>query len=278
VAANAAGVDDRVAEFLDSLQLERGASPHTITAYRRDLDELTRFCDAHQLDIDQVTGEDLAPYANALAASGLAQATIRRRLAAARALLRHRVAEGGRTRGVRDLPLPRERRRVPRAVTIDEAIRLVEHPDATPLGLRDRVVLELLYGAGLRVSELVNLKPCDLDRDLGVVRCAGKGGRERIVPCGVQAVHAAGRYLARGRPLLGHPARDALIVNNRGRRITRQGVFAIVRRHADETGLPEWVGPHSLRHAFATHLVEGGCDIKTVQELLGHRRIATTEN
>jgi integrase/recombinase XerD len=157
-------------------------------------------------------------------------------------------------------------------------VGLVEHPDGTPLGLRDRAALELLYGAGLRVSELVGLRPQDVDREAGLVRCRGKGGRERIVPCGRTASDAVGRYLARGRPFLGRsPQRDALILNARGRRITRQGVFDLVRRHAEATGLPDWVGPHALRHAFATHLVEGGCDLRTVQELLGHRRIGTTE-
>ena len=269
--------DPRISDFLEALQLERDASPHTITAYRTDLADLQVFLTANNLDLDAVTGVDLEPYSLALQERGLAPATVRRRLAAARSLLRHRTREGARTAGVRDVPLPRAPQAPPHALTSEQTIALVEHPDNTPLGLRDRAVLELLYGAGLRVSELCGLRPGDLDQELGLVRVLGKGGRERVVPCGGQAVRAVERYLARSRTHLG--ARqdvDALIVNNRGGRITRRGVFLIVRRHAEPLGLPEWLGPHALRHAFATHLVEGGCDLRTVQELLGHQRIATT--
>ncbi len=266
-----------VTDFLESLALERGASRHTVAAYRRDLEVLGAFLHDARLDPDRLTGEDLVPYAEALRAEGLAPATVRRRLAAARAFLRHRVRTGERSTGVRDVPLPRPSAGVPRALTVEQVERLLERPDATPLGLRDRAVLELLYGAGLRVSELVGLRPSDVDRDEQVVRAFGKGGRERLVPTGREAAAALDRYLARGRPLLGRvQRRDALILNARGGRLSRQAAFDLVRGHAAAAGLPRWVTPHSLRHAFATHLVEGGCDLRTVQELLGHHRIATT--
>ncbi len=269
--------DLRITDFLTSLQLERDASPHTITAYTTDLAELQQFLEANTLDLDRVTGVDLEPFAMALRERGLAPATVRRRLAAARSLMRHRVREGARSVGVRDVPLPKARQAPPHALTSRQAIALVEHPDSTGLGLRDRAVLELLYGAGLRVSELCGLRLGDLNPELGLVRVLGKGGHERVVPCGGQAVRAVERYLARGRTQLGaRQDADALLVNNRGGRLTRRGVFLIVRRHAEPLDLPDWVGPHALRHAFATHLVEGGCDLRTVQELLGHQRIATT--
>jgi integrase/recombinase XerD len=269
--------DPRIDEFLEALRLERDASPNTVAAYRTDLRDLEAYLADAGLDLDAIGGSELEPFAIALRDRGLAPATVRRRMAAARSLLRHRTREGAREAGVRDVPLPRAPQAPPRALTSDQAIALVEHPDATPLGLRDRAALELLYGAGLRVSELTGLRTTDLDRDLGLVRVTGKGGRERVVPCGAQAVLAVERYQARGRPYLGRRQDPvALIVNNRGGPLTRRGVFLLVRRHAEAVGLPDWVGPHSLRHAFATHLVEGGCDLRTVQELLGHARIATT--
>ncbi len=269
--------DPRIADFLEALQLERDASPHTVTAYRTDLAELQAYLEARRLDLDRVTGRDLEPYALGLRERGLSPATVRRRLAAARSLLRHRAREGAREAGVRDVPLPKAPQSPPHALTAEQAIALCEHPGPDPLGLRDRAVLELLYGAGLRVSELVGLRPGDLDLEAGLVRVLGKGGKERVVPTGGQAVQAVERYLARGRAHLGRRQdHEALLVNNRGGRLTRRGVFLIVRRHAEPLGLPDWVGPHALRHAFATHLVEGGCDLRTVQELLGHQRIATT--
>lgn len=269
--------DPRIADFLEALQLERDASPHTVTAYRTDLAELQGYLEARGHDLDRVDGRDLEPYALGLRERGLSPATVRRRLAAARSLLRHRTREGAREAGVRDVPLPKAPQAPPHALTAEQAIALCEHPGPDPLGLRDRAVLELLYGAGLRVSELCGLRPGDLDAEAGLVRVLGKGGRERVVPTGGQAVKAVERYLARGRAHLGRRQEvDALLVNNRGGRLTRRGVFLIVRRHAEPLGLPDWVGPHALRHAFATHLVEGGCDLRTVQELLGHQRIATT--
>ena len=190
-ASNVLMMDARVAAFLQSLDVERGASRHTVAAYRRDLEELEAYLDAAGLDPDTVTGDELVPYANALTDRGLAPATVRRRLAAARAFLRHRAGEGARTIGVRDVPLPRERRRVPRALTAEQTIKLVEMPDATPLGLRDRAALELLYGAGLRV--------------LGAGRPASPGRRPRDGPRplprqGQPRAHRPVRTRARPRP------------------------------------------------------------------------------
>jgi integrase/recombinase XerD len=155
---------------------------------------------------------------------------------------------------------------------------LVEHPDATPLGLRDRAALELLYGGGLRVSELTGLRPGDLDLERGIVRVEGKGGRQRVVPTGRLAAEAVRRYLARGRPYLGKSQEAAaFLLNARGRRISRQGVFRLVRNHAAAVAIEQAVTPHVLRHSFATHLLEQGADLRVVQELLGHASVATTE-
>ncbi len=269
---------DLVDAFLEELALDRGSSPHTIAAYRRDLADLAAYLDDAGLDPDRVRGEDLEPYALALAASGLAPATVRRRLAAARSFLRHRVRAGARSAPVRDVPLPPRPRTLPRVLAVGDVTRLLGMPDARPRGLRDRLLLELLYGAGLRVSEATGLDVTDLDPDAGLVRCRGKGGRERIVPCGPRAVAAYERYLARGRPALatGVEAR-ALLLGARGRRLGRQAAFRVVRTCAEAAGMPEWVGPHALRHAFATHLLEGGADLRAVQAMLGHASVVTTE-
>ena len=270
---------DPVADFLTHLALERRASPHTVAAYRGDLRELHAFLGERGTAVDDAGPDDLIAFSEALSARGLAPATRRRRLAAARSLLRHRARVGAREPDARRVvPLPRLPRRLPRALSQADVERLVTHPDATPRGLRDRAALELLYGAGLRVSELVGLRPGDLDLERQLVRVEGKGSRQRVVPTGGEAAEAARRYLARGRPYLGKAQqRDAFLLNARGRRITRQGVAGIVREHAAAAGADDAISPHALRHSFATHLIENGCDLRVVQELLGHASIATTE-
>ena len=270
---------DPVAEFLTYLSLERGASTHTVAAYRSDLDRLQTFLREHGRTVDDARASDLQAFSEHLAALGLSPATRRRRLSAARSLMTHRSRLGDRPLDARVLVrLPKPARRLPKALTVAQCELLCEHPDSSPLGLRDRAVLELLYGAGLRVSELTSLRPGDLDVEHGLVRVDGKGGKQRVVPTGATAAQCTLRYLARGRPFLGRlQQRDALILNVRGRRITRQGIFGIVEGHAAAAGIEQPVTPHMLRHSFATHLVERGCDLRVVQELLGHASVATTE-
>ena len=257
-----------------------GASRHTVAAYRGDLTQLQDFLRERDVEIDDASADDLEAFAGSLERAGLAPATRRRRLAAARSLLRHRGRIGARPHG-----RPRDRAAAAAAASACRACSrpsrrtlLVEHPDATPLGLRDRAALELLYGGGLRVSELTGLRPGDLDLERGIVRVEGKGGRQRIVPTGRLAADAARRYLARGRPFLGKSQEAAaFLLNARGRRISRQGVFRLVRGHAAAVGIEQPVTPHVLRHSFATHLLERGADLRVVQELLGHASVATTE-
>jgi site-specific recombinase XerD len=270
---------DAVADFLTHLALERGASRHTVAAYRGDLAQLQAFLRARAVEIDDVSADDLEAFASALERAGLSPATRRRRLAAARSLLRHRGRVGARPLDARPIvALPRLPRRLPRVLSFEQATQVVEHPDSSPLGLRDRAALELLYGGGLRVSELTGLRPGDLDLERGLVRVEGKGGRQRIVPTGRLAAEASRRYLARGRPFLGKQQEAAaFLLNARGRRISRQGVFGIVRGHAAAVGIEQPVTPHVLRHSFATHLLERGADLRVVQELLGHASVATTE-
>ena len=270
---------DAVADFLTHLALERGASRHTVAAYRGDLAQLQEFLRGRHVEIDDASADDLEAFAGLLEQAGLAPATRRRRLAAARSLLRHRGRIGARPMDARAIvALPRLPKRLPRVLSFEQATLVVEHPDSAPLGLRDRAALELLYGGGLRVSELTGLRPGDLDLERGLVRVEGKGGRQRIVPMGRLAADAARRYLSRGRPHLGKQQEAAaFLLNARGRRISRQGVFGIVRSHAAAVGIEQPVTPHILRHSFATHLLERGADLRVVQELLGHASVATTE-
>lgn len=268
--------DAKLQDFLTHLQLERGASPHTVEAYRRDLIDLGDFTE--HADPDTLPVSVLDDYAVALADRGLSPATVRRRLAAVRAFLKHRAREGARADAGRTVPLPRLGRRLPEPLTKAEAEAIVTHPDGSPRGLRDRAMLELLYGAGLRVSELVSLRVSDVDLGEGMVRCMGKGAKQRVVPMGKNATEAARVYLQRGRPYLGRMQRgDILFLNHRGQGITRQAVFQLVRDHARAAGIAAEVTPHTLRHSFATHLIEGGCDLRSVQEMLGHASIETTQ-
>ena len=268
--------DDKLQDFLTHLQLERGASPHTVEAYRRDLIDLGAFTERQ--DPDLIPVELLDDYAVALRERGFSPATVRRRLAAVRAFLKHRAREGGRPDAGRTVPLPRLGRRLPEPLTRAEAEAIVTRPDTSPRGLRDRAMLELLYGAGLRVSELVTLRVSDVDLEEGLVRCFGKGRKQRTVPMGSRAGAALRAYVGRGRPYLGRMQRgDILFLNHRGQGITRQAVFQIVREHARAAGIVKTVTPHTLRHSFATHLIEGGCDLRTVQEMLGHASIETTQ-
>jgi integrase/recombinase XerD len=176
------------------------------------------------------------------------------------------------------VPLPRLGRRLPDPLSRDEVEAIITQPDNSPRGLRDRAMLELMYGAGLRVSELVALRVSDVDLEEGLVRCVGKGARERVVPTGRRAIEAVRVYMQRGRPYLGRMQRgDVLFLNHRGQGITRQAVFQLVRDHARAAGVQQVVTPHTMRHSFATHLIEGGCDLRAVQEMLGHATIETTQ-
>jgi integrase/recombinase XerD len=215
-----------------------------------------------------------------LRAEGLAATTIARRIAAIRSFFRHQVLIGAREDNpAAEVGLPRRARKLPRTLSPGEAERLVEAASGTtPRDLRDRALVELLYGAGLRVSEAVGLEKGGVDLDERLVRSIGKGGKERIVPLGRNAADALRRYLGRGRPFLDRRYRPELFLNAKGGPLTRAGAFLILRRLAEKAGLePTRIHPHLLRHSFATHLLEGGADLRSVQEMLGHADLATTE-
>jgi integrase/recombinase XerD len=259
------------------LLLAARGSPRTVEAYRRDLTALREFRGGPAGD---ATVEDLERWLASMRADGLAPTTLARRLSAVRSYFRHLVLIGTRTDNpAAEIKLPRRGRRLPRALSPGETERLIDAATGTtPRLLRDRALVELLYGAGLRVSEAVGLEKRALDVEERIVRVLGKGDKERIVPLGRPAADAVRRYLALGRPHLDRRYRPELFLNARGGPLTRAGAFLILRRLAVKAGLdPGRVHPHLLRHSFATHLLEGGADLRSVQEMLGHADLGTTE-
>ena len=267
--------DPDVQRFL--LALASGRSPRTVDAYRRDLDAFAAFRGGR---VAEASVEDLEGWVAEMRAAGLAPSTIARRVSAVRAYFRHLVLIGSLAENpAASLKLPRRPRKLPRALSPAETERLIEAADGTsPRARRDRALVELLYGAGLRVSEAVGLEKSGVDLDDRIVRVVGKGGKERLVPLGRPAAEAVRRYLALGRPHLDRRFRPELFLNARGGALTRAGAFFVLRRLAGRAGLePERVHPHLLRHSFATHLLEGGADLRSVQEMLGHADLGTTE-
>ncbi len=261
--------------FLALLATRR--APRTVEAYRRDLLHLQS---AIGKPVGSAGTDELRTYVAELRAAGRAPATIARRISAARSYFAHEVLLGSRTDNpAAELEQPRRRPRLPRTLSPREAERLIEAAaGTTPRALRDTAIVELLYGAGLRVSEAVGLERAGVDLEARLVRCVGKGSKERVVPIGRAAAEALRRYLSRGRPYLDRRHRPELFLNAKGGPLTRAGVFLILRTLAGKAGLePERVHPHLLRHSFATHLLEGGADLRSVQEMLGHADLATTE-
>jgi len=267
--------DPAVASFLALLAARR--APRTVDAYRRDLADLAAFLGHTPAT---ASADDVHGWLADLRARGQAPSSIVRRAAAARSFFRHLVLLDLRADNpAAEIDLPKRRRRLPRSLSPREIERLIEAANGTtPRAFRDRALVELLYGAGLRVSEAVGLDGGRIDLENRIVRCLGKGDKERIVPLGRQGVEALRRYLARGRPYLDRRHRPELFLNVQGGALTRAGAFLILRRLAAKAGLePERVHPHLLRHSFATHLLEGGADLRSVQEMLGHADLGTTE-
>jgi len=276
----AVAAPDLIAHFVDYLRTEKGLSQNTLASYGCDLDQYQRFLSQSGQNLATASRAAVVSYLVWLQKQGRAAATVARRLAALRAFYQFMVRERYLDSDPTDnLESPRLERKLPRVLTVKEVERLLSQPDpSTPTGLRDRAMLELLYATGIRVSELVSLRLEDVNLNLGYVRCLGKGGRERVIPLGRMARKAVKEYLAYGRPrLLGDPGERTLFLNHQGARLTRQGFWKIIKKYARQAGLEKNITPHTLRHSFATHLLENGADLRSVQEMLGHVDISTTQ-
>ena len=272
-------------DFLGYLELERGLSRNTLEAYRSDLQQFGQFLDSHGLDPVSLRPQDLAAFVSELAAGragrqGVSPATLQRKIACLRSFYRHLRREQLLDHDPTvDLRPPRPRGRLPSVLTRDEISRLLAQPRGdSPAALRDRALLETMYACGLRASEAIALELSQLDLEAGIVRPFGKGSKERIVPIGSKAIGALQAYLLRARPrLVGLRDEQRVFVNLRGGGLSRQGLYKIVQRHARSAGLERRMSPHTLRHSFATHLLAGGCDLRSLQEMLGHADIGTTQ-
>ncbi len=271
---------DPVVEYLEALQTERGASPNTLSAYRRDLSGFLRFLRRRGPTIESAGADDVARYLLTLRQAGLGPRSVARHLSAVRGLYRFLVREGRLGRDPTEhLEAPRPPRRLPRTLSPKEAAALVESPAVDDrVGLRDRALLELLYATGMRASECLALRIEDLNLAAGYVIPMGKGDRQRLVPVGAQALHWVRAYLKTARPSLVKRADPGtLFVNHAGRRLSRQGLWGVIKKAARRAGVRTAVSPHTLRHSFASHLLERGADLRSIQAMLGHADISTTQ-
>ena len=272
-----------ISSFLTHVRVEKGLSANTIAAYRRDLQKFDEFARKRKLTLESVSRDDLVDFLAGLYRQKLESRTVARQLVTLRnffrfAQIQDLIPEDPST----NLESPKIRLHLPGYLRLEEVEKLLEQPDSgTPTGLRDRAMLEVLYSTGLRVSELIGLGVSDLDSKVGCVRCIGKGDKERIVPVGKKALTMVDKYLREGRPQLLRNARasagPALFVNRRGVALSRVGVWKILSAYGRRAGLRVALTPHMLRHSFATHLLERGADLRSVQLMLGHADISTTQ-
>ena len=266
--------------FLDHLSIERGLSLNTLSGYRRDLEKFFRYLAKRNISFEKTGKETIRSFMMAEKEGGLSARSISRNLAALRTFHRFLVREGVlKEDPTALLESPKLWRKLPEVLSVAEVDRLLAVSSGRHwMALRDRALLESLYATGLRVSEAASLKLSDLHLDVGFVHCLGKGGKERIVPLGKEAIRSIKRYLERGRPrLLRGKEKDFLFLSRLGKRLSRQSLWKIIQKSAREARLKKRITPHTLRHSFATHMLERGADLRVIQEMLGHSDISTTQ-
>jgi integrase/recombinase XerD len=272
---------EEIDSFLAHLDLERGLSAHTIDAYSRDLLQFFDFAlKRGAAKPSLATTQDIEAFASALKRERAKSSSIARKVSALRSFYRYLVAEGRLAANPASrVEAPKLAQRLPKLLSADEVRCLLEAPGTvTRLAIRDTAMLELLYGAGMRVSELLGLSLRDVDLDEGMARCYGKGAKERVVPFGKMAAASLCLYLAESRPLLRKGKSDpSLFLSSRGTRMSRANFWKLIRAYAAKAGIKKPVTPHTLRHSFATHLLDRGADLRAIQEMLGHSSVATTQ-
>jgi integrase/recombinase XerD len=266
---------DLTREFISYIQVEKGLSANTLQSYRRDIARLRQWAEKKGKQIEQVERKDMREWIASMSREGLAPTSVARAVSAARGFFSFLMLDGHVKRHpVEDIHTPQRHANLPKFLTEEEMERLLFAPDIqTDMGVRDRAMLELMYAAGLRVSELCGLKVSDVDLDGAIVTCHGKGSKQRRIPIGKSAVHWVQRYLA-VRERLGSDS--PVLFLNRGRALSRQIAWSIIKSHAAHAHVPE-ISPHTLRHSFGTHLIQHGADSRSVQAMLGHADISTTE-
>ena len=273
-------MDALIERFLRHLQVERGLSVNTLTAYRLDLRNFAAFCAARKLTIESAGRDAVLDFLSGLYRRKLSSRSVARHLVTLRVFFRFAVREGLLPEEpTLNLEAPRVWKGLPVLLSIPQVEKLLAQPDvATPLGARDAAMIEVLYSTGLRVSELVGLRLAELDLNMGCVRCVGKGNKERLVPLGRRAIEALRRYLGAPRAhLLRGRSSPLVFLNHRGARMSRVGFWKVLKAYGRRAGLPPKLSPHKLRHSFATHLLERGADLRSVQSMLGHADISTTQ-
>ena len=274
--------------FLDHLRVERGLAENSISAYGRDLSRFGKFLEMHSLRLKDVSPKEMQKFQNWLRQEDLSQSSVNRILSGLRTFFRYLSTEKGFADPLMDLEKSKQIRRLPKALTVAEIISMIEaaYREGEPVTIRDRALLELLYGTGARVSEIVNLEMADLLQmasdgfEVQTIKLRGKGGKDRIVPLGSFANAALQDYLVRVRPNLAKnssKSTSAVFLNQRGTRLSRQSAWQFVLNAAKAAGVSGKVSPHVFRHSYATHLLDGGADIRVVQELLGHASVTTTQ-
>jgi integrase/recombinase XerD len=280
---------DHLADFFNYLSIEKGLASNTITAYRHDLERFFHYLSINQLEFDQIKVDDLSLYVAWLRGMGntefkIGHSSIARNVISLRSYYNYLAKEHKLNNPAANFKPPKIAKRLPKALSIEQILSILNIAGDDLISLRDKAMLELLYSTGARVSELINLNALDISTTSNngevstTVKLKGKGGKERVVPIGSYAVKAVNDYLTRSRPsLLKVSTQRALFLNQRGGRLSRQSAWNVVAASAKRVGLTEQVTPHSMRHSFATHLLDGGADIRVVQELLGHASVTTTQ-